>query len=217
MKLFEPRDDKDEKLMDAFIEKLRGALEELHRCYDELLEEVSKSLCQAFSVEGTLPEVARSLKARAKTVIDWVADPTLKAFVLRLADNTLSDIPWLESVASLVVQKPPVNWRDEDRAKYDVTLLKNARLFTHLESLAFVQDEGRDRDRSQGDNAIRVGITTKNSAETERVVFLSHEEREHAERLQQVVRKVLAEAGVNGQTNVAIAAMAQLLQEMFAR
>jgi hypothetical protein len=49
------------------------------------------------------------------------------------------------------------------------------------------------------------------------VVFLTYGERKDAEHLQLVVRKALAEAGMNGQTNIAIAAMAQLIQEMFAK
>jgi hypothetical protein len=212
MKPFGTRGHADDEQADAFVKTLRRALEELHHCYDKLLEELTRSLGKAFGVSGSVSQIRAVLNRRGEVIKDWVADPSLKALVLRLTDGVLGDLPWLESVAGLVAQKPPARWRDDDQARYEVALERNVRLFNHMESLAFAR--GGDAESSDGD-AIRVGITTKDAAETERVVFVSKGERRQIDHLRKVVRQALADAGVNGQTNLAIAVMAQLLREMF--
>jgi hypothetical protein len=212
MKPFGSRGHADDKQADVFVKALRNALEELHHCYDKLLEELTKSLGEAFDVHASVSEIRAKVRKRADVIKDWVADPSLKAFVLRLTDSVLGDVPWLESVAGLIAQKPTARWRDEDHARYEVALVRNVRLFNHMETLAFARNSDAESPDSE---AIRVGVTTKNATETERVVFVSKSERQQVDRFREIVRQALADAGVNGQKNVAIAAMARVLQEMF--
>ena len=60
-------------------------------------------------------EVRQRLAKRAEAVRDWVADPVLKSFVIRVADQNLDDVLWLESVVALLTNKPPSGWGDDDR------------------------------------------------------------------------------------------------------
>ena len=90
-----------------FIAALRDGLSELHHCYDELLVDLTGSIAQVFGIDGTRSEVRRRLAERAEAVKDWVADPALKSFALRAADQSLDDLPWLESMVALLTQKPP--------------------------------------------------------------------------------------------------------------
>ena len=75
----------------------------------------------------------------AEAIKDWVADPALKSFVLRIADQSLDDLLWLESMVALLTQKPPSGWRDDDRREFEVALTNMARLFEHVERLAFAE------------------------------------------------------------------------------
>lgn len=149
---------------------------------------------------------------RAEVVKDWVADPALKSFLLRAADQGLDDLLWLESVVALLTQKPPSGWRDDDRAKFEVALTNIARLFSHVERLAFATAR---RQAPQGEeDAIRIGITTRSEPELERVVYIPGSERAEVARLTTAMRAAIGDAGMNGNGQLAIAALARLMQEL---
>lgn len=207
-----PRAQLAEKDLTHFITALRDGLSELHHCYDELLDDLTRGIGQAFGIEGARSAVREKLANRAEAIRDWVADPALKSFVLRVADRALDDLLWLESVVALLSQKPPSGWRDDDRAKFEVALMKTARLFAHLEGLAFASPHSHDQQRDE--DSIRIGITTRTSPELERVIHVPGEDKETVIRLQAVVRRALADAGVNGNGQIAAAALARLMQEL---
>ena len=152
------------------------------------------------------------LAERAETIGDWVADPALKSFVGRVADQNLDDLLWLESIVALLTNKPPSGWRDDDRAKFELALTNMARLFGHIERLAFSQPLAGARD-GDGD-AIRVGITTRTRPDFEQVIHITGGERKEVFRLKALVQKALLDAGVNGNGHVAAAALAGLMQEL---
>jgi hypothetical protein len=95
-----PRTQLAEDELSRFIVALRDGLGELHRCYDELLAELTLSIGEAFSIRGTRSQVRLRLAQRAEAIRDWVADPALKSFVLRVADQGLDDLLWLESAVA---------------------------------------------------------------------------------------------------------------------
>ncbi|MCX5752987.1 MAG: hypothetical protein NTW97_04990, partial [Candidatus Krumholzibacteria bacterium] len=132
-----PRAPFAEEELTRFITALREGFAELHHCYDELLVDLTRSIGQAFGIDGTRSHVRLRLAERAEAIRDWVADPALKSFILRVADRSFDDLLWLESVVALLTQKPPSGWRDDDRAKFEVSLTNMARLFAHIERLAF--------------------------------------------------------------------------------
>ena len=198
--------------LSRFIATLRDGLSELQRCYDELLADLTRSIGQAFAIDGTRSQVRLRLAERAETIKDWVADPALKSFVLRVADRGLDDLLWLESVVALLTQKPPSGWRDEDRAKFEVAITNMARLFSHVERLAFATAR---RQAPQGEeDAIRIGITTRTQPELERVIYIAGSERAEVARLKTAVHAALVDAGMNGNGHVAAAALARLMEEL---
>ncbi len=191
---------------------MRDGLGELHRCYDELLGDLVRSIAQAFAIDGTSSQVRLRLAERAVAIKDWVADPALKSFIFRISDQSLDDLLWLESMVALLTQKPPSGWRDEDRAKFEVGLANLARLFAHVEGLAFTTAR---RQAPQGEeDAIRIGITTRTQPELERVIYISGSERAEVARLKTAVHAALIDAGRNGNGHVAAAALAGLMQEL---
>ena len=205
-----PRGHLSEDVLSQYITTLRGALGELHRCYDELLADLTKSIGKAFQIEGDRSEIRQRIADRAEAIRDWVADPGLKSFILRASDPHLDDLRWLESIVALLSQKPPSDWRNEDHARFQVALVNSARLFSHVEGLAF----GLPGETDDGEEEpIRIGITTRTCPELERVIRIPARQRQEVVRLQGVVRTALNEAGVNGNGHVAAAALAKLVQE----
>lgn len=210
-----PRAHLPEDEISRFIAALRNGLGELHRCYDELLVELTRSIGQAFGIDGTLSHMRLRLAERAQAIRGWVADPTLKAFLLRAADPSLDDLLWLESVVALLCQKPPSGWRDDDRAKFEMAIVNTARLLGHVERLAFAGHS--DESPKHDDDAIRIGITTRTDPEVERVIHIPGRQKDEVARLQAVVRNALANENVNGNGQVVAAALARLVQEFLVR
>jgi len=68
----------------------------------------------------------------------------LKAFVLHLSSEELTDVAWIEAIGALLVGKPPRSWSDADSAKFEVTLTELARNFLHREAIAFEISRSRD-------------------------------------------------------------------------
>lgn len=207
-----PRGHLAEDEVSQFIAALRNGLGELHHCYDELLVELTRSIGQAFGIDGTRSQIRLRLAERAQAIRSWVADPALKAFLLRVADPHLDDLLWLESVIALLSQKPPSGWRDDDRAKFEVALVNIARLFGHVERLAF--SKPLDEPPKDDEDAIRIGITTRTDPEVERVIHIPGAQKDEVTRLQAIVRRALAKANVNGNGQVVAAALARLMQEV---
>jgi len=178
------------------------------------LIDLTRSIGQAFGIDGTRSDIRQRLAARATAISDWVADPALKSFILRVADPSLDDLLWLESAVALLTQKPPSGWRDDDRAKFEIALVNTARLFKHVEGLAFA---GPSRQAPKGEeDAIRIGITTRTQPELERVLYIAGSERAEVARLKTVVRAAIGDAGMNGNRHVAAAALARLMEELLA-
>ncbi len=194
---------------------MRDGLNELQHCYDELLVDLTQSIAQAFGIDGTCGQVRRRLAERAEGIRDWVADPALKSFALRAADQGLDDLLWLESVVALLTQKPPSGWRDDDRAKFEVALTNMARLFAHVERLAF--PTAREKAPHGDDDSLRIGITTRTQPELERVICIAGSERAEVARLKTAVHAAVLDAGMNGNGHVAAAALARLMQELLAQ
>jgi hypothetical protein len=112
----------------------------------------------------------------------------------------------------LLTQKPPSGWRDDDRAKFELALTNMARLFSHVERLAFAT--AREHALQGEEDAIRIGITTRTQPELERVIYVPGSERAEVARLTAAVRSALGEVGVNGNGQVAVAALARVMQEL---
>ena len=201
--------------LSSFTAALRGGLSELQRCYDELLADLTGKIGRAFAIEGSRSQVRQRLAERGEAIKGWAADPALKAFILRVADQNFDDVLWIESVVALLTNRPPSGWRDDDRATFEIALTNMARLFAHVERLAFSTPTAKGRENN--DNAIRVGITTRTDPEFERVIQITDKDRKEVSRLQSLVRKALEAAGVNGNGQAAAAALAQVMQELLAQ
>jgi hypothetical protein len=139
-----------------------------------------------------------------------VADPAIKNFIVRVSDSTMDERSWIESVTSLLCERPPTLWRDTDRAKFEVATTRLARHFRHLESLAF---DSKGAANGQTD-AVRIGVTTKDGGDVEQVVHVGPEDNEKLEAATERLRGALKDAGLNGHNDLALAAVARLAKSL---
>ena len=72
-----------------------------------------------------------------------------------------------------------------------------------------------NRQAAKGEeDAIRIGITTRTQPEFERVIYIPESERGEVARLKAVVHTALLGCGLNGNAQVAAAALARLMEEL---
>jgi hypothetical protein len=170
-------------LVSAFTDTLRSGIEELRQVYPTLLGRIEDGVLDEFGLTGTLGPNRQSLCRRSMNVLPFVTEPRLKAFVLRLADVSLSDAKWLESLGSLVCLVPPAKWTDLDVERFfqELTLLIGT--FKRVEAIAFA-----NKNRTDTDLSVRVSITNLDGTEREAVIFIAKDEESR-------IAKVAAEIG----------------------
>lgn len=199
----------DEKLK-AFVGELKGSLGELQRHYDVALLDLAQSFGTAFGIDGDNAAIRKRLTARAESLRDWVAEPALKNFVTRVTDTSSDERTWIEATAALIAERPTSQWRDTDRAKFDVALTRIARSFKNVESLAL-----RAGNAVNGDSeAIRIGVTTKEGGDKEEVVHINAADKAKLAELRGRVADAVKASGINGRKELLLAALAQIAEEV---
>ncbi|MBC8066448.1 MAG: hypothetical protein H7Y17_16570, partial [Chlorobia bacterium] len=196
----------------TFLAELRQAIAELQRSYEDLINEIVQTTQNAFGVTGSLPLFRERLVERARSLHSVASDPVLKAFLIRVDDDALKDTEWAESIASLLGERPPSTWRDRDRGVFEVAIANLSRLFAHLEPLAFAGS----KNGSAASHALRIGVTTREYPERERVIHLNAESSKEADRLERALQIVLDKAGTDGSNDVHLAAIARLADRLMA-
>jgi hypothetical protein len=121
---------------DEFLKKLKEALINLQKSYDKLLSDIEQRLKKAFLLPKNLNDARRIIKQRGYEIVQMIADVKLKAFVLRLSDDSLDERKWLESVAMVVVSKPPAKWDDHDIMRFEIQLNDLSGQFKRIEEIA---------------------------------------------------------------------------------
>lgn len=133
------RNTKDVRLL---IDKLSGAIGELRNAYDSMLTGLRRTLAGAFSLEDLTLDDLSNIAGRAREVIGRSGDFRLDAFAQRLADAP-SDVEWVQSVASLAMNKPSRDWTDPDLDRAGLELVDLGTRFHRVERL-IAQREGSD-------------------------------------------------------------------------
>lgn len=207
-------DVRDSAEVDLFFQRLRRALAELQRAYDDLLSELESLLIAAFSLHGTGAEARSELKERAQPLIDLTIEPKLKSFIIRLIDDGLDLVGWIEAIATFLATKPPASWYDTDIARFEVSLAEVTRSFLHIELLSFeLKKPGAEVSRSDNE-LLRLGITALNEPERERVVIISRQDHLLVERAEAAIEQTFEAAGLGGKADLRLAVLAKLSQKL---
>ena len=115
----------------AYAEAMGSTLGELSACAQNLLCELLRLLLDT-SAESTRLAVT----GQAASLAGEVLDPGVRAFVLTLAnDQVEADEDWAKAVATVVAQKAPAEWTDEDFDRFRRELPEQIAAFQRLVAL----------------------------------------------------------------------------------
>jgi hypothetical protein len=183
----------------GYIASLGHALEELTAAYEKMMQGVVRLTFEA--LDTTVDERGlEELRRRAHTVVGISGNLQLDAFAVRLTTLT-SDLPSMEGLLSLAVNKPPRDWTDRDIDAALIQLAQWALQFRQVEALSAV------RDRAPTRQAIAVVFGTGRQGKTVLEAFdVSPSEQAHVEKLVGVFLKHLT--GVRKEVSLAALAYA---------
>ncbi|MDW8244772.1 MAG: hypothetical protein RMJ88_16310, partial [Thermogemmata sp.] len=200
--------------LNEYFRQLRSAFIELQQAYFVLLAEIERIILQGLGYAEPLANARQQIEHDARLVLNLAIDAKLKAFLVRAADNTAEDTTWLESIATLLVGKPPTIWDDQDRARFELQLAVTARTFKHYRILAIEMGKSGlallDGDRRM----FRVSITVPNAEELERIVHLPASLDERAGRVQKQLLQVLRQEQLLDEKNLGVAILADLVRQL---
>ena len=144
----------DESALVAISNGVQEGLEELQQAYPAMLHRLRETLFTELQVPNTAGPMLAELRGRAQNVRELSGDHRMEAFVMRLAQFVGNDDD-MESLASMVANKPTQNWVDADIDRATVELADMAQRFMRLESFAHVK--GRFDNRHS--MAVTVGMS----------------------------------------------------------
>ena len=197
---------KNDKNVETFVSALKSSIDELRSAYSSLLKSMQDRMLKEFQLKGKLQSQRPLLAARANRIAGFVTEINLKSFCLRLADQSLGDNLWLESIGSLLCSMPPSKWRDRDDHKFDQEIHKFVSQFLRVEATLFKQLKNEHEGLS-----IRLALTRSNGAEKDQVIHLTTEQAKEMEIVAAQIKKVLS-----GHGQVGIAAASEVLWKMLA-
>lgn len=176
---------------DLLADALQSALEELANAYPALLARLERAIVSAFGYSGATSgeEFRKLISVRADAMIETIAELSLKAVVLRLAQAGDREA-WLESVTASIVGRPPRTFADRHEREFSVNVHQVARQFKHYETLAHVV---RAAQGTSDRVVVRVGLTTSEE-DVESVVSVPTERLEAARKLSMAIAQELEES-----------------------
>lgn len=149
--------------LSKMTEILKGANNELQQAYGDLQNRLLLHIQECFGCvddENWQPTVI----SRASHLKELVSEPKLKAFCLRAADRKLSLLKWVESIASLLVSKPPEKWIDRDELLFEEKMAEYSSRFIRTEAAVFTDNT------SSAQSYVRLCLTKTDGNERKRVI-----------------------------------------------
>ena len=153
----------------TYADGVGDALAELGGCFGQLLTELLGLLLD------TSAETARlAVAGQAASLENEILNPGVRSFVLALAgDGMGADTDWIKTVATVVAQKAPAEWTDDDLARFRRELPQKVAAFRRLVAL---HTERRAGGGGPFD-AFRVTITRQDGSEYVDLVDIDQQQR----------------------------------------
>ena len=123
---------------------VREGLLELGQAYPAMLYRLRETLLSELQVPNASAPMLAELRARAENVRELSGDHRMEAFVMRLAQFSGNDAD-MESLASMVANRPVRSWVDTDIDRATVEMAEMARKFIRVESFAHVKGRSDKR------------------------------------------------------------------------
>lgn len=211
---FEATGKADGGRVELFVAQLRTTFAELPRAYPLLLTDIERLILRALGQIGPLESARRTIEHQSRLVLNVAVDPKLKAFLLRVSDDTAEDNTWLESIATLLAGKPPVHWDDQGLARFEVQLAAAARTFEHYRVLAMAMEKSGHALLDGDKSMLLVSITVPDRGGVEKVVQIPPELLPQARQAGEALRQVLRESNLLDRRDVSVAVLAELVRQL---
>ena len=187
----------------AYADSVGEALEDLTGCSSNLLGDLYDLLLEECGENSRIAVVGQ-----AAALENEVLDPTVRAFVFALANDSLpTDTDWIKAIAMVIVGKAPAEWTDDDLARFRRVMPEHIAAFQRLVAL---HAERRANGGGPFD-ALRVTVTQADGSELARLVGIDQSSRQTLERVLDDVLERLSE--VTGSQRRADHALLALLGE----
>ena len=197
------------EVISKFFSVLRDALSELKQAYDILLNSVEQMLVVVFGLTPTAEKLRSELVDRAEPLLTVTIEIDLKGFLVQVCSDRHDFSSWLEAIATFLSKKPPSTWVDTDKVQFESNLAQLARKFRHFEAVYYKKVSHTE---SSTGEPIRVGITTPNRTELERVVKLTPTADAQTTEMEDEIRKVFDKFDVDDNPELHIAILARISQ-----
>ena len=194
----------------CFFNKLQDVLSELSGAYDRLLNSLERMLADAFNLDVSKDELRTKMATRAEPLLEVVIETQLKGFLIHLYSEWHDFKGWIESLGTFLAKKPPASWVDTDKVEFEISLSQLVRKFRHFESVFY---EKIKHPSSTGDT-IRIGITTPNEQEHERVVFLPEREGNRLKSLEHNILRLFDEYKLDDNANLKLGVLARISKKI---
>ncbi len=187
----------------AISNNVHEGLSELQQAYPAMLHRLRETLLTELQVPNASAPMLAELRARAENVRELSGDHRMEAFVMRLAHFSGTDAD-MESLTSMVANKPTQSWVDSDIDRATVELADMSQRFMRVESFAHVKGRA-DKRHSM---AVTVGISGRPATVQDEFDVTSLESPDIAA-LVSKIEETLQTAGEE-RRNVILAALAEL-------
>lgn len=189
-----------------FADALKESIDELRSAYHGLLQELFTKLQEEAQLKDSFDQFRQKLAPRAASVANFVTEPRLKSFCLRLSDVNLPETQWLEALGTLVCSLPPNKWKNSELFRYNQDVHYLYGQFVRVEALVYTRDK-----TIQKGTSVRVALTQEDGQEREQVLHLAPEELQQAASIEQKILTL-----INQNKRVGLAAASQALWKMLA-
>ena len=182
----------------AIAKGIETALGELREAYPKMMADLSQKMLGALGQsEGDYADLQR----RALIVTDLTGDLRVDAFAARLA-TYCGNLPDLEAIASLAINRPPREWTDRDPDQATLALAEFSLKFRRAETLARVKGRHPTREAM----ALIIG-TGEAGQEIVEEFEVAERDRPKVTALAHALHKVVVQSGAD--RSVILAALAE--------
>lgn len=198
------------KAVSGFFSTLQDALSELGQAYEVLLNDVELLLVEAFSLTHSKEKLRAELVARAEPLLGVTIETQLKGFLIQVCSGGHDFTSWLVAIATYLAKKPPESWVDVDKAQFEMNLSELARQFRHFEAVSY--EKRKHPEQASAGKTIRIGITRPNQHEQEQVVTLTPVADERAPEIEDAIKQIFDDFGIEDNPELHIAILARISQ-----
>jgi ABC-type cobalamin transport system ATPase subunit len=206
---FKTSDRRRSKDVEAYVTRLRNAIVELRDCYPKLTTSVWQSVGDAFSVGTEACSIRTALRDRASALAEFAVERDMRMLLERILADSASDEAWLNGIASLLAERLPAKWRDEDLAHFGMRLRQFVRRFTLLEATVANRPKGA---KLNGAESLRVALTSTRFGQFDHTIHLNPREDAQAQAIEEKLSDLLDESD----PTAALAALCRLLHNRVA-